>query len=126
RPPNEDFVGMVLPGAPYLSSKGFIAAVADGVSRNDGGREASAYTIRGLLGYYYATSDTWPVTQSLDRAIKAINSWVQQQGSIRAELAGMATTLTALVLRGHFYYFAHVGDTRLYLLRDGRLELLST
>ncbi|GGC16425.1 serine/threonine protein kinase [Oxalicibacterium flavum] len=126
RAANEDFVGMVLPGEPDLSSKGFIAAVADGVSGNDGGREASEYTIRGLLGDYYATSDTWPVTQSLDRVIKAINSWVQQQGSIRAELAGMATTLTTLVLRGHFYYFAHVGDTRLYLLRDGRLAVLTT
>ena len=115
RPHNEDFVGMVMPDEPELSSKGMIAAIADGVSGNEGGREASEYTIRGLLSDYYATSDTWPVTQSLDRVLKAINSWVQHQGSIRAELAGMATTLTALVLRGNFYYFAHIGDTRLYL-----------
>ena len=39
---------------------------------------------------------------------------------------GMATTLTALVVRGSFYYFAHVGDTRLYLLRNGTLKRLST
>jgi len=125
RAANEDFVGMVLPREPELSSKGFLAAVADGVSGNDGGREASEYTIRGLLSDYYATSDTWPVTESLDRVIKAINSWVQHQGSIRAELAGMATTLTSLVLRGHYYYFAHVGDTRLYLLRGDTLTLLT-
>jgi serine/threonine protein phosphatase PrpC len=125
RPINEDFVGMVSPDEPELSSKGFIAAIADGVSGNDGGREASEYTIRGLLSDYYATSDTWPVTQSLDRVIKAINSWVQHQGSIRAELAGMATTLTAIVLRGNFYYFSHVGDTRLYLLRKGVLTRLT-
>lgn len=123
---NEDFVGMVMPDEPEVSSKGMIAAIADGVSGNDGGREASEYTIRGLLSDYYATSDTWPVTQSLDRVLKAINSWVQHQGSIRAELAGMATTLTALVLRGSFYYFAHVGDTRLYLLRKGTLTRLTS
>ncbi len=122
---NEDFVGMVMPDEPELSSKGMIAAIADGVSGNEGGREASEYTIRGLLSDYYATSDTWPVTQSLDRVLKAINSWVQHQGSIRAELAGMATTLTSLVLRGDFYYFAHVGDTRLYLLRQGVLTRLT-
>ncbi|RBA23313.1 bifunctional protein-serine/threonine kinase/phosphatase [Herminiimonas fonticola] len=125
RPRNEDFVGMVMPDEPELSSKGMIAAIADGVSGNEGGREASEYTIRGLLSDYYATSDTWPVTQSLDRVLKAINSWVQHQGSIRAELAGMATTLTSLVLRGNFYYFAHVGDTRLYLLRKGVLTRLT-
>lgn len=122
---NEDFVGMVMPDEPELSSKGMLAAIADGVSGNEGGREASEYTIRGLLSDYYATSDTWPVTQSLDRVLKAINSWVQHQGSIRAELAGMATTLTSLVLRGNFYYFAHVGDTRLYLLRKGTLTRLT-
>lgn len=73
---NEDFVGMVTPREPELSTKGLIAAIADGVSGNEGGREASEYTVRGLLADYYATPDTWPVTQSLDRVLKAINSWV--------------------------------------------------
>src|SRR4051812_9043599 len=122
---NEDFVGMVTPGEPELSCKGLLAAIADGVSGNEGGREASEYAVRGLLADYYATPDTWPVTQALDRVIKAINSWVQSQGAIRRELAGMATTLTAVVLRGGFYYFAHVGDTRLYLLRGGVLTRLT-
>ena len=123
---NEDFVGMVTPNEPELSTKGLIAAIADGVSGNEGGREASEYTVRGLLTDYYATPDTWPVTQSLDKVIKAINSWVQKQGSVRKELAGMATTLTAVVLRGNCYYFSHVGDTRLYLLRGGVLTRLTT
>lgn len=123
---NEDFVGMVTPDEPEMSSKGLLAAIADGVSGNEGGREASEYTVRGLLADYYATSDTWPVTQSLERVLQAINSWVQRQGAVRPELAGMATTLTALVLRGRFYYFSHVGDSRLYLLRDNVLTRLST
>jgi serine/threonine protein phosphatase PrpC len=123
---NEDFVGMVTPAEPDLSTKGLVAAIADGVSGNEGGREAAEYSVRGLLTDYYATPETWPVTQSLERVIKAINSWVQTQGAVRRELAGMATTLTALVLRGRFYYFSHVGDTRLYLLRQGVLTRLTT
>ncbi|CAN5209282.1 bifunctional protein-serine/threonine kinase/phosphatase [soil metagenome] len=123
---NEDFVGMVTPHEPELSSKGLIAAIADGVSGNEGGREASEYAVRGLLTDYYATPDTWPITQSLDRVIKATNSWIQRQGSVRAELSGMATTLTSVVLRGRFYHFAHVGDTRLYLLRGGVLTRLTS
>ncbi len=123
---NEDFVGMVTPAEPEISTKGMIAAVADGVSGSAGGREAAEYCVRGLLTDYYATPDTWPVTQALDRVIKAINSWVQQQGSLRAEAGGMATTLTALVVRGTHYYFAHVGDSRLYLLRQGQLRRLTT
>jgi serine/threonine protein phosphatase PrpC len=123
---NEDFVGVITPGEPELSSKGMIAAIADGVSGSAGGREAAEYTVRGLFADYYATPETWPVTQALDRVIKSINSWVQGQGTVRRELAGMATTLTALVLRGSFYYFSHVGDTRLYLLRGGVLTRLTT
>ncbi|MGV3742081.1 MAG: protein kinase domain-containing protein [Burkholderiaceae bacterium] len=126
RPRNEDFVGMVTPGEPDLSAKGVVAAIADGVSGNEGGREAAEYSVRGLLADYYATPDTWPVTQSLERVIKAVNTWVLHQGSVRRELAGMATTLSSLVLRGSFYYFSHVGDTRLYLLRGGALRRLTT
>lgn len=122
---NEDFVGMVTPDEPERSTKGIIAAIADGVSGNAGGREAAEYTVRGLLNDYYATPDTWPVTQALERVLNAINSWVQKHGSLRAELAGMATTLTTVVLRGGFYYFSHIGDTRLYLLRAGRIARLT-
>jgi serine/threonine protein phosphatase PrpC len=128
RPRNEDFVGMVTPHEPDLSSKGLIAAIADGVSGNEGGREASEYAVRGLLSDYYATPDTWEITTSLEKVLLAINGWVQQQGSVRRELAGMASTLTALVLRGRMYYTAHVGDTRCYLLRDdglGKLQKLT-
>lgn len=123
---NEDFVGMVTPNEPDLSNKGLIAAIADGVSGNEGGGEAAEYAVHGLLNDYYATPDTWSVTQALDRVIKATNTWIQQQGSVRPQLAGMATTLTCVVLRGRFYYFAHVGDTRLYLLRGGVLTRLTT
>jgi serine/threonine protein phosphatase PrpC len=123
---NEDFVGMVTPHEPELSTKGLLAAVADGVSGNAGGRDAAEYTVRGLLADYYATPDTWSVTQALDRVLVATNSWIQKQGSARPELSGMATTLTSLVLRGRFYYFAHVGDSRLYLLRHGVLSRLTT
>ncbi|TFV86740.1 bifunctional protein-serine/threonine kinase/phosphatase [Oxalobacteraceae bacterium OM1] len=126
RPRNEDFVGMVTPREPELSTKGLIAAIADGVSGSEGGREAAEYTVRGLLADYYATPDTWAVTQSLDKVLKSINGWIQQQASTRREMSGMATTLTALVLRGGFYHFAHVGDTRLYLLRGGTLTRLTT
>ncbi len=116
---------MVTPGEPELSTKGLLAAIADGVSGNEGGRQASEYTVRGLLTDYYATPDTWSVTQSFERVLKAINGWVQQQGSTRPEFSGMATTLTCVVVRGSFYYFAHVGDSRLYLLRERKLTRLT-
>ena len=126
RPGNEDFCGLVTPTGSELLTKGVLAAVADGVGGQQGGREAAEYTVRGLLADYYATPQTWSTAKALDIVLKAQNRWLIAQGSVRRELAGMATTLTALVLRGSRYFSVHIGDSRLYLWRDGRLQCLTS
>ena len=123
---NEDFTGCVTPHGADLASKGFAAVVADGVSGAGGGREAAEHCARNVLADYYATPDTWEVSQSLDKIYSALNRWVQTQARASPDLIGMATTLTTLVLRGSMYHFAHVGDSRIYLLRDGHLQALTT
>ena len=123
---NEDYVGLVAADRTELDTKGMLLAVADGVSGSAGGREAAEYTVRGLLADYYATPDTWSIPLALDRVLNANNRWLMAQGAAHRELAGMATTLSALVLRGARYYTAHIGDTRIYLLRNGRFARLTT
>ena len=125
RPGNEDFCGIVTPAADELEAKGVLAAVADGVGGHEGGREAAEATVRGLLADYYATPDTWATRRAIDAVLNPLNSWLIAQGSVRRELAGMATTLCALVLRGRRYTTAHIGDSRIYLLRGGRLMRLT-
>ena len=117
---------MVTPAGEELARKGALLAVADGVSGHAGGREAAEYTVRGLLSDYYATPDTWETTLALDRVLYALNQWVIAQAQARRELSGMATTLTAIVLRGRRAVIAHVGDTRAYRFRNGNLERLTT
>jgi serine/threonine protein phosphatase PrpC len=56
---NEDYCGVATPEGQDLENKGVIAAVADGIGGHKGGREASEYTVRGLLSDYFATPDTW-------------------------------------------------------------------
>ena len=121
REANEDFVGLVTPVGAERARKGVIAAVADGVSGHAGGREAAEYTVRGLLADYYATPDAWTPAEALERVLTALNNWVLAEAQRRREFTGMATTLTALVLRGRHYTVAHVGDSRAYLLREGEL-----
>ena len=67
---NEDFVGIVSPTGIELAQKGYLCAVADGVSGADGGREAAEYCVRGLVTDYYATPDTWEPLTALDRVIQ--------------------------------------------------------
>ena len=125
RPQNEDFCGAVTPEGTDLDVKGVLAAVADGVGGAAAGREASEHTVRGLLADYYATPATWGVAKALDTVVTALNRWLISQGAARRELAGMATTLSALVLRGNRWYAAHVGDSRLYLWREAQLTRLT-
>ncbi|HEX7155792.1 MAG TPA: bifunctional protein-serine/threonine kinase/phosphatase, partial [Burkholderiaceae bacterium] len=89
------------------------------------GREAAEFSVRNLLLDYYATPDTWRVAQALDTVLQAANRWLLAHARKAPDNAGMATTLTALVLRGARYYVAHVGDTRAYLSRSGRLTQLT-
>lgn len=126
RPQNEDYCGVVTPDATRLADKGAIVALADGVSGGAGGREAAEYTVRGLLADYYATPDTWEITHALDVVLKAINRWLIAHATTRRDLAGMSSTLSALVLRGNRYYLAHVGDSRIYRLRNGNFLQLTT
>ena len=123
---NEDFFGVVTPTDAQLSTKGALLAVADGVGGNAGGREASEMTVRGVLSDYYATPETWGVSVALDKILTALNRWLIAQASSHHEMSGMATTLSLLVLRGRHYTSAHVGDSRIYLLRNGELKQLTT
>ena len=122
---NEDFCGAVTPEADELAARGALLAVADGVSGEGAGREAAEYTVRGLLADYYATPETWEVPQAVDRVLSAINRWMMGRGAVDKTRAGMATTLSLLVLRGNRYTVGHVGDTRIYRLRNHEMSLLT-
>ena len=128
----EDHAGVRLPTSSQEEAWGAIAAVADGVSTGGGGREAAVATVAGLLRDYHATPPTWDTTVALDRLIAALNSWLADHNRRRQNTHGEEgeaqvglTTLTALVLRGHSYTLAHVGDTRAHLLREGECLQLS-
>ena len=118
---NEDYCGVVTPAGQTLENKGILAAVADGIGGHRGGREAAEYTVRGLLADYFATPDTWGVPRAIETVTTALNRWVIAEGSRNAELAGMATTLSVLVLRGRRFFTAHIGDSRIYRLQEGHL-----
>ncbi len=126
REQNEDYAGAVTPEPALAQMKGALLAVADGVGGGEAGREAAEFTVRGVLSDYYATPDTWEVPYALDKILIAINRWLLAQANSRREFSGMATTLSALILRGSRYYTAHVGDSRIYRLRGEQFTQLST
>ena len=121
---NEDFCAAMLP-EPGHAAMGSIVAIADGVSSGGMGKEAAQTTVTSLVRDYYGTPETWDTTVALDRIISAQNTWLAGINRRRHPAMGL-TTLTAIVLRGQSYALAHVGDTRAYLLREGRMTQLTT
>jgi len=114
---NQDAIRLVTPAPALAASKGYLFALADGVSQCADGGLASRATLQALALDYYATPETWGVAQALDRLLTAHNRWLHANG--------LLTTLSALVLRGRRFTLAHVGDCRVYRWLDGTLQRIS-
>ena len=129
RDSNEDYCGIVVPENQTLATKGVMAVLADGVGGSGGGREAAEFSVRGLLADYYATPDTWAIPHALDRVLQPINRWLLAQNfsqkNNKLDNRRLMSTLSALVLHGDRYVIGHVGDSRIYLLRDRQLRALT-
>lgn len=121
RSENQDAIRVVTPAPALAASKGYLFALADGVSQCADGGLAARATLQALALDYYSTPETWAVTQSLDRVLVAHNRWLQANGGGQPLL----TTLSALILRGRRFTLAHVGDCRAYRWLNGTLERLS-
>ena len=123
---NEDSCGIVIPNEPLLTTKGIAAVVADGMSASDDGKQASEGCVNGFLTDYFSTPETWSVKNSGQKILSALNRWLHGQGQRKYQShQGMVTTLSALVFKSNTAYIFHVGDTRIYRLRNNELEQIT-
>jgi serine/threonine protein phosphatase PrpC len=100
--------------------KGRLAIVADGMGGYEGGQEASHLAVETVSSFYRDRNGGDP-QQVLNEALQAAHDRVREHGFAHPKLRGMGTTCTAIVLVGNTLHYAHVGDTRLYLVRDGHI-----
>src|ERR1700690_860815 len=138
---NEDSFGYWEPEDDQLFlRKGRVAVVADGRGGYEGGQEASRLAVETLLSAYRDFAGDDP-QQALVEALQSAHEGIRQYSFAHPELRGMGTTCTAAAivsntLRGangrgegagrgadryDELYYVHVGDTRLYLIRDGQI-----
>ncbi|VVN92203.1 bifunctional protein-serine/threonine kinase/phosphatase [Pseudomonas fluorescens] len=121
REENQDALRLVTPTPALAASKGYLFAIADGVSQCADGGLAARSTLQALALDYYATPETWGVAQALDRLLLAQNRWLQANGGGQPLL----TTVSALVMRGRRFTLAHVGDCRVYRWHANALQRVS-
>lgn len=101
-----------------------LAVVADGMGGHAGGDVASAATVLDMLHLDHGDYDGDAATVLADE-IQTANSLLSELVHINPKLAGMGTTVTALLLAEGKLHFAHIGDSRAYRLRDGKFEQVS-
>jgi serine/threonine protein phosphatase PrpC len=123
---NEDCCGIRIPEGMELTHKGIVAITADGVGSSEAGKEASEYCVQGFISDYMSTPQSWSVETAGDRVIRSLNSWLYSQGQKRyqSELS-LASTLVSLVLKSTTAHVFHVGDSRLYRIRKGKITRLT-
>ncbi len=126
KPDNDDFHGAIVPAGATLAAKGIGVAIADGVSASEGGKEASQIAVNQFLNDYLSTPDSWSVKHAATQVLGALNLWLYNQGQRQyAGHCGLATTFSAVVFKSCTAHLFHVGDSRIYRLRDGSLECLT-
>lgn len=107
---------------------GHLIAVADGMGGHLGGSVASKAAIDTLVELFDRGCDTDGRTPDtvLEGLFLCASERILERAAADPSCEGMGTTLTAALVASDRLGFAHVGDSRLYRMRDGRLEQLTT
>ncbi len=122
---NEDYYCYWEPeGEQEFVQKGRLAIIADGMGGNEGGEVASRLAVEIVRQTYLNSSEDDPQAALL-AGFQAAHEAIQQTARDTPRLEGMGTTCTAIVLAGDRLHFAHVGDSRLYLLRNSSISCVT-
>lgn len=105
-----------------VDDKMLLYGVADGMGGHNGGETASAGARDGLIA---ALAGKEPSLNALREGITQVNSALFQQQEEDERLSGMGTTLSVIWMSEHFAYLGHVGDSRIYRFREGKLEQMT-
>ena len=118
RPNNEDSAAVTIPAdKAVLQRKGILVMVADGMGGREGGETASGLAARHVPSAYYLHNGT--ADESLLAAFRQANRAILDEAERNKRLAGMGTTCSAVAVVNGLAFAAHVGDSRIYLVRGG-------
>ena len=108
----------------YAGSNLFV--VADGMGGHAGGDVASSLAVARLERIDRPFESTSAAERALRDSIADSATELIDTVHVRPELAGMGTTVSALVMVDDYAVIAHIGDSRIYLYRDGALTQITT
>lgn len=122
---NQDSLAVVVTDdAAKWSSRGHLMIIADGMGAHAAGELASKLAVDNISHAYFKLRDLQPPA-ALRQAIRDTNALIFARGQSNIGFQGMGTTCSCLVLLPQGALVAHVGDSRVYRLRDRRLAQLT-
>ncbi|WP_448565942.1 protein kinase domain-containing protein [Thalassotalea ganghwensis] len=124
---NEDAVAYKVPESDSdIVNKGICCALADGVSTAEAGRQASSTAVSRFVEDYYLSPDTWSVGHCGEKILSATNlSLFKKSHEFITEQKGYLCTFVGLVFKSQTAHFFHIGDSRIYLIKNGELKQLT-
>lgn len=121
---NEDVVTYLLPGnTDPTAERGALAIVADGIGGHTAGEVASRIAADTVQSLFYQLRGAPP--EVLAACFTAANRAINERSRFDPACTGMGTTCTVLAVRDGAAFLGHIGDSRAYLLRQGRLRQIS-
>jgi serine/threonine protein phosphatase PrpC len=123
REQNEDAARIVRAGSGPHGNRGLLLVVADGMGGHEAGEVASQAAVEMIEREYREARGT--PGDALARAFRTAHNQILLLAAANAALSGMGTTCTALAIVGWKAWAAHVGDSRLYLIRGNGIYQLS-
>ncbi|HKO56023.1 MAG TPA: Stp1/IreP family PP2C-type Ser/Thr phosphatase, partial [Thermoanaerobaculia bacterium] len=125
RSENQDFGACTTPDEERQSHPGGrLLIVADGMGGHRGGATASRLAAETVKAQYLG-SETTDVGAALRDALARANARIFHESQGNPDLRGMGTTTSALAVRHGEAWFAHVGDSRIYLVRGEEIKQLT-
>ena len=125
RPNNQDAFNVVLAeDAACWQARGHLFLVADGMGAHAAGELASKLAVDNIPHLYHLYRDA-AAPEALQRAIVDANTEIHRRGTANPDFRGMGTTVSVLALLPEGAYVGHVGDSRIYRLRDQKLQQLT-
>jgi serine/threonine protein phosphatase PrpC len=124
---NEDWLGHFPPATPAeVRSRGWLFALADGVGGHERGEVASRLAVDSVLEGFRSAAPGAQLASLLPRLVQNANGQVYAAATASGKaIGGMATTLVLCALRFDQAVISHAGDSRCYLIRDGRATPLT-
>lgn len=119
---NEDFLALK-----NIGENEHLFIVADGMGGHQAGNIASKLGVETFVKYYrMIRKKGLPIPESLVKSINKSNYAVLKKASSDLDKRGMGTTFSALLISDNKANIVHIGDSRVYLIRDDKIEKITT